>query len=73
MKKDFITSLSAAIAMAAIEPFGYNEGTKISDIDFTPAKKVIPKGCRVYTFGNTEIVALNEKSALKKFKKLQNA
>ena len=40
------------------------------DIDMTPPKKVVPEGCRVFNIEGYEIVALNEKSAMKKYKKL---
>ena len=41
------------------------------DIDMTPPKKIIPKGCKVYNVEGKEIVAINEKSAIKKYNKTQ--
>ena len=40
------------------------------DIDVTPKTKPIPKGCKVFEIEGVSIVALNEKSAMKKFNKL---
>lgn len=40
------------------------------DIDMTPPKKIIPKGCQVFNINGKEIVAINEKSAQKKYQKL---
>ena len=42
------------------------------DIDMTPAKKIIPKGCKVYNIDGKDIVAISEKSAIKKYLKTQN-
>ena len=39
------------------------------DIDMTPPKKIIPKGCQVFNINGKEIVAMNEKSAQKKYQK----
>lgn len=39
------------------------------DIDMTPPKKIIPKGCKVFNINGKEIVAMNEKSAQKKYQK----
>jgi len=50
--------------------------TKMFDqsmLDLTPKEKPIPKGCKKYTykerFGTLEVIAMNEKSALKKYNK----
>jgi hypothetical protein len=32
-------------------------------------KRVIPKGCKVFTINGVEIVAINEKNAMRKYKK----
>jgi hypothetical protein len=40
------------------------------DINVT-IKRVIPKGCKVYVIEGVEIVAINEQSAQKKYKKLK--
>jgi hypothetical protein len=37
----------------------------------TPPKKIIPKGCKVYNVEGKEIVAISEKSAIKKYNKTQ--
>ena len=42
------------------------------DVDVRPKKKPIPKGCKVFEIEGVSIVALNEKSAVKKFNKLKN-
>ena len=43
------------------------------DIDVKPKEPVIPKGCKKYvfkeSFGTLEVIAMNEKSAMKKYKK----
>lgn len=39
------------------------------DIDMTPPNKIIPKGCKVYNINGVEIVAMNQKSAQKKYEK----
>ena len=41
------------------------------DIDMTPPKKIIPKRCKVYNVEGKEIVAISEKSAIKKYNKTQ--
>ena len=41
------------------------------DIDMTPPKKIIPRGCKVYNIDGKQIVAINEKSAVKKYLKTQ--
>ncbi len=50
------------------------ERTSIDDIDLTPKTPPIPKGCKKYVFsgdnGSVEIIAMNEKSAIKKHEKL---
>ena len=40
------------------------------DIDVT-IKRIIPNGCNVYGIEGVEIVAMNEKSAQKKYKRLK--
>jgi hypothetical protein len=35
-------------------------------------KKIIPKGCQVYNINGVEIIAINEKSAIKKYNKKIN-
>lgn len=43
------------------------------DIDVRPKRKPIPKGCKVFEIEGVSIVELNEKSAIKKFNKLNNS
>ena len=42
---------------------------KPADIDVSPKAKVIPKGCKVFIIEGKEIIAINEKSAKRKFLK----
>lgn len=61
-----------------------NKKTSIDDIDLTPKKSPIPKGCKEYSFNQdgkfttieSEIVfkcvAINEKSAIKKFNRTKH-
>lgn len=43
------------------------------DIDVKPKEPVIPKGCKKYvfkeSFGTLEVIAMNEKSAIRKYNK----
>jgi hypothetical protein len=79
MYKNF-TSIMMAAAMLSLDTSNSNTiKTSIDDIDFTPKKSPIPKGCKEYSFnqdGNfttieSEIVfkcvAISEKSAIKKY------
>lgn len=34
-------------------------------------KKIVPRGCKVYNINGVEIIALNEKSAIRKYNKLK--
>lgn len=47
--------------------------TRPEDIDTTPKEPIIPKGCKKYvfkeSFGTLEVIAMNEKSAMKKYNK----
>lgn len=78
--------LNIALAFAALgdlsSPIDRNSKTSINDIDFTPKKAPLPKGCQYYYFdvlgdcinwdnGQYEFkcVAINEKSARKKFER----
>jgi hypothetical protein len=40
------------------------------DIDMTPKKKIIPKGCKIFNINGEEIVAINEKSAQRKYRSI---
>lgn len=76
--------LSMTLAFAALgdlsTPIDSNSKTSINDIDFTPKKAPLPKGCQYYYFdvlgdcrnwdnGQYEFkcIAINAKSAKKKF------
>ncbi len=67
-----LVALSTMIAIAADSRYGLeSQRNRLSlrpeDIDMTPPKRVIPKGCKVFLIGGQEIIALNEKSAIKKY------
>ena len=54
-------------------PLESNSKRNVKDIDFTSKIPPIPKGCQKYvfneSFGTLEVIALNKKSALKKYNK----
>jgi hypothetical protein len=46
-----------------------NQGREFElDEEPSPVKKIIPKGCQVFTIEGMDIVAANYKNALRKFK-----
>jgi hypothetical protein len=53
--------------------YGSKEKRKDKDIDLRPKNPPIPKGCQKYvfkeSFGTLEVIAINEKSAMKKYNK----
>jgi hypothetical protein len=60
-----------AVSMAGMT--GNSRNTRFSEAEILnsePVKKPIPNGCKEYTFYGHTVVALNEKSAIKKCKKL---
>ncbi len=68
--------ISLALAASIDSPvFGHKKTQNISpnDIDVKPPKKIVPNGCKEYTFseefGTLTVVAINEKSALRKYNK----
>jgi hypothetical protein len=78
--------LSIALAFSALgdlsSPLDTNSKTSINDIDFTPKKAPLPKGCKEYFFNSLgdfinyndgvytfKCVAISDKSAIKKFNK----
>ena len=68
--------LGLLLMAAAIMGNGYAENSnpaRPEDIDTTPKHPVIPKGCKKYffreNFGVLEVIAMSEKSALKKYNK----
>ena len=64
-----------ALMAAMFSQFGESSlpRTNPEDIDTTPKEPVIPKGCQKFTFveswGTLEVVAMNKKSAMKKYNK----
>ena len=67
-----ITTLAAIMAMSSQYDLPSERGRnnlRPEDIDMTPPKKIIPKGCKVFNINGKEIVAMNEKSARKKYEK----
>lgn len=72
--KNSILALASLLAgmdnsMDTMSMLGRNPITP-EDIDVKPKKKPIPKGCKVFEIEGVSIVALNEKSAMKKFNKI---
>lgn len=73
--KRYMKSLSAMLAMMAmimkddLPSERKRNKMRPEDIDMTPPKKIIPKGCKVFNINGKEIVAMNEKSAQKKYQK----
>ena len=64
--------MMAMMAMASQHDIPSERGKnnlRPEDIDMTPPKKIIPKGCQVFNINGKEIVAINEKSAQKKYQK----
>lgn len=77
MKKNLAFMSLAMMAMMAEKNFG--EIPKETKRKYEPSKepkKVIPKGCKEYvfneSFGTLKVIAMNEKSALKKYNKWCN-
>lgn len=69
-----LSALATIMAMASQYDLPSERGRNIlhpEDIDMTPPKRIIPKGCQVYNINGVEIIAINEKSAIKKYKKTQ--
>lgn len=70
MKKYLAFAL--AMAMMSETSFGRENSPKEFELP-KPPKKVIPNGCKEYifteTFGTLKVIAINEKSALKKYNK----
>lgn len=88
MKKGLGMIAMAAALMADLNsPLDNNSKTSMNDIDFTPKQPPIPKGAKIYHFdevGNClydvehetavfKCIAINEKSAIKKFSKWLSA
>ena len=68
--------LGMLAVMAAMMGGGYAENSNDlapQDIDVKPKEPIIPKGCKKYvfkeSFGTLQVIAMNEKSAMKKYNK----
>jgi hypothetical protein len=73
------SNLGLLAMAAAMMGGGYAENSnplRPEDIDVVPKEPPIPKGCKKYTFkesfGTLEVIAINEKSAMKKYNKWCN-
>lgn len=67
-----LSALAAIMAMSSQYDLPSERGKnnlRPENIDMTPPKKVISKGCKIYNINGKEIVAINEKSAQKKYEK----
>ena len=54
----------SALSMAMNQNTDYRSSTNVSGNKFKP----IPKGCKVFCIDGIKVIALNEKSAIKKIK-----
>lgn len=75
-KMKSLLSVMMPLALMAENGSGqFDNNRKLSekDIDFTPKVPPVPKGCKKYvfkeSFGTLEVIAINEKSAMKKYNK----
>ena len=75
-----MNQLAAMLTMAAMSGGSFIASGRGDELEtFTPIPKEppIPKGCQKYvykeSFGTLEVIALNEKSALRKYNKWCNA
>jgi hypothetical protein len=68
MKKDLMMLTSIALALS-----GESQDVVFRSEPPPPKEPVIPKGCKKYvfkeSFGTLEVIAINEKSAMKKYNK----
>lgn len=76
MKKGLgMIAMGAALMLDLNSPLDRNSKSDLrpEDIDVKPKEPVIPKGCKKYvfkeSFGTLEVIAMNEKSAMKKYNK----
>ena len=65
--------LALAFLASMSESFAPQDHNHIPQASPEPKEPVIPKGCKEYFFGEFKCVAINEKSAEKKYKKWQLA
>jgi hypothetical protein len=63
-------SLALMAMFAAMSITSKNQGRPFELEDIEPPKKVIPNGCKEYSFYGHTVIAINEQSAIKKCKKL---
>ena len=71
MKSGSLLAMAAMMGSVYDYPFSNSKeksSLRPQDIDVT-IKKILPKGCKVYTIEGVEIVAINQQSALKKYNK----
>lgn len=75
--KSQLGMLAVMSMMMGSEYADNSNSIKTEDIDTRPKEPPIPKGCQKYvykeSFGTLEVIALNEKSALRKYNKWCNA
>lgn len=70
-----MSKLSSFMAMALLMGGSADNSNPLrpQDINVMPKEPIIPKGCKKYvfkeSFGVLEVIALNEKSAMKKYNK----
>lgn len=70
-QRNSVLALATMLATMDSMGSGYREKNSLrpEDINLTPKKRIIPKGCQVFVIEGVEIVAINEKSAIRKYKK----
>ena len=68
-----LLSMTAALIGGGFGMDNEKNSIRPEDIDTTPKEPIIPKGCQKYvfkeSFGTLEVIATNEKSAMKKYNK----
>jgi hypothetical protein len=76
MKKGIYSTymLAVALIMADSEFNNHPPNKRKNKMPGNPApkKKIIPKGCAIFTIEGVEIIATNEKNALRKYKNITN-
>ena len=75
MKKGLYSTYMAAVLsiMADSEFNNHAPNKRKNKMPGNPAtKKIIPKGCAVFTIEGVEIIATNEKNAIRKYKNITN-
>ena len=73
MKKNLGLLTALALMLGSAGSAQNSNDLRPEDIDVKPKEPVIPKGCKKYvfkkSFGTLEVIAMNEKSAMKKYDK----